>query len=88
MRKTWLYKRKKVPGWWVGWYEGGKRKSKAFPNKALADHFAQIKYQQLNSDVFTSIVSVTWQTLMEEYEQSKRVLGLTDEGIYQAMLTG
>ncbi|MHA2314945.1 MAG: hypothetical protein ACXACF_06610 [Candidatus Hermodarchaeia archaeon] len=58
MRKTWIYKRKKVPGWWVGWYKGGKRKSKAFPNKALADHFARIKYQQLNSDVFTSIVSV------------------------------
>ena len=87
MRKTWTYQRKKVPGWWVGWYEGGKKKSKAFPNKALADHFAQIKYQQLNSDVFTSIVSVTWETLMEEYEESKRVLGLTDEGIYQAMLT-
>ncbi|MBN2330314.1 MAG: tyrosine-type recombinase/integrase [Candidatus Aenigmarchaeota archaeon] len=87
MRKTWTYKRKNIPGWWVGWYEGGKRKSKAFPNKALAEHFAQIKYQQVNSDVFTSVVSVTWDTLMEEYEQSKRVRGLTDEGIYQAMLT-
>ena len=87
MRKTWTYKREKIPGWWVGWYEGGKRKSKAFPNKTLADHFAQIKYQQINSDVFTSVVSVTWETLMEEYEQSKRVLGLTDESIYQAMLT-
>lgn len=87
MRKTWKYKRKKIPGWWVGWYEGGKRKSKAFPNKALAEHFAQIKYQQINSDVFTSVVSVTWETLMEEYEQSKRVLGLTDESVYQAMLT-
>jgi len=87
MRKTWTYKRKNIPGWWVGWYEGGKRKSKSFPNKALAKHFAQIKYQQINSDVFTSVVSVTWETLMEEYEQSKRVLGLTDESIYQAMLT-
>ena len=62
MRKTWLYKRKKIPGWWVGWYEAGKRRAKAFPNKVLAEHFSQIKYQQLNSDVFTSVVTVTWET--------------------------
>lgn len=86
-RKTWLYQRSKIKGWWVGWYEGGRRKSKAFPNKALAKHFAQIKYQQLNSDVFTSVISITWQTLKEEYEQSKRVLALTEEAIYQALLT-
>lgn len=87
MRKTWTYRRKNLPGWWVGWYEGGRRRSKAFPNKALAQHFAQIKYQQINSDVFTGVVSVSWETLMEEYEQSKRVKGLTGEAIYQAMLT-
>ncbi len=87
MRKTWTYQRKNIPGWWVGWYEGGRRKSKAFPNKALAQHFAKIKYQQVNSDVFTAVVSVPWETLLEEYEQSKKVKGLTGEAIYQAMLT-
>ena len=56
MRKPWVYKRKNVKGWWTGWYEGGKRKAKAFPAKALAEHFRYIKYTQLNSDVFTSIV--------------------------------
>ena len=35
MRKPWVYKRKNIKGWWVGWYEGGKRKAKAFPTKAL-----------------------------------------------------
>jgi len=87
MRKTWTYQRKNIPGWWVGWHEGGRRKSKAFPNKALAQHFAKIKYQQVNSDVFTAVVSVPWETLLEEYEQSKKVKGLTGEAIYQAMLT-
>ena len=31
MRKVWINKRKGVKGWWVGWYESGKRKTKAFP---------------------------------------------------------
>ncbi|MFC1766298.1 LamG domain-containing protein [Planctomycetota bacterium] len=52
MRKVWIYKRNKVKGWWVGWYEGGIRKSKAFPTKALAEHYRHIKNSQLNSDVW------------------------------------
>ena len=56
MRKPWVYKRKHIKGWWCGWYEGGKRKAKALPSKALAEHFRHIKYTQLNSDVFTSVV--------------------------------
>ena len=47
MRKPWVYKRKGIPGWWCGWYEGGKRKAKALPTKALAEHFRHIKYTQL-----------------------------------------
>jgi hypothetical protein len=31
MRKPWVYKRKSIKGWWVGWYEGGRRKAKALP---------------------------------------------------------
>ena len=60
MRKTWVYKRKGIKGWWVGWYESGKRKMKALPTKALAEHFRKIKYTQLNSDVFTGTVAVDW----------------------------
>jgi len=44
MRKVWIYKRKNIKGWWVGWYESGKRKSKALPSKDLAEHYKQIKY--------------------------------------------
>ena len=58
MRKTWIYKRKGIKGWWVGWYESGKRKAKALPSKAMAEHYRQIKYAQLNSDVFTGTISV------------------------------
>ena len=48
MKKAWVYKRKNIKGWWVGWYEGGKKRAKALPSKALAKHFCQIKYTQLN----------------------------------------
>lgn len=67
MRKPWVYKRKGIKGWWCGWYEGGKRKAKALPTKALAEHFRHIKYTQLNSDVFTSIVDFSWHQVVEEY---------------------
>ena len=60
VRKPWVYRRKNIKGWWTGWYEGGRRKAKAFPTKALAEHFRYIRYTQLNSDVFTSIVDVDY----------------------------
>ena len=69
MRKPWIYKRKNIKGWWVGWYESGKRKAKALPSKALAEHFRQMKYDQLNSDVFTGAVTVDWSQMREEYSQ-------------------
>jgi hypothetical protein len=58
MKKVRVYKRKCIKGWWVGWYESGKRKAKALSTKALAEHFRQIKYAQMNSDVFTGTVTV------------------------------
>ena len=65
MIKVWIYKRKRIKGWWVGWYESGKRKTKALPSKALAEHFRKIKYAQLNSDVFTGTVTVDWPQMRE-----------------------
>lgn len=87
MRKPWVYKRKHIRGWWCGWYEGGKRKAKALPSKSLAEHFRHIKYTQLNADVFTSIVELDWQQMVEEYRRSKQVEGLQKASIYEAMLT-
>ena len=87
MRKPWVYTRKGIRGWWTGWYEGSKRRAKAFPNKSLAEHFRHIKYTQLNSDVFTSVVDFDWHPMIEEYRQFKQVEGLVDGSIYEVLLT-
>ncbi|MBN2271404.1 MAG: site-specific integrase [Sedimentisphaerales bacterium] len=87
MKKAWVYKRKGIKGWWTGWYENGKRKAKAFPTKSLAEHFRNIKYTQLNSDVFTSVVDFDWNQMTEEYRQCKQVEGLEDVSIYEILLT-
>ena len=87
MKKVWLYKRENVNGWWVGWYESDKRKAKALPSKELAEHYKQIKYSQLNSDVFTGIVAADWQQMVAEYQYSKKVAGVTEASLYETALT-
>jgi len=87
MKKAWIYKRKNIKGWWVGWYESGKRKAKALPSKALAEHFRQMKYAQLNSDVFTGTVTVDWLQMREEYVQYKKVKGDEQSTLYETALT-
>ena len=87
MKKVWIYKRKNIKGWWCGWYESGKRKSKALPSKELAAHFKHIKYTQLNSDVFTGIVSVGWEQLVSEYIEAKKIQGVTKGTLYEHALS-
>jgi integrase len=87
MRKTWIYKRKGVNGWWVGWYESGCRKAKALPSKKLAEHFCQLKYSQLNSDVFTGMVVADWQQMIDEYREAKKVQGVTEGTLYDIALS-
>jgi len=87
MRKVWIYKRNNIKGWWCGWYEDGKRKSKALPSKELAEHYKQIKYAQLNSDVFTGIVTANWQEMIDEYRESKKVQGVTEGTLYEHSLS-
>lgn len=87
MRKTWIYKRKGVRGWWVGWYESGNRKAKALPNKKLAEHFCQLKYSQLNSDVFTGMVVAGWRQMCDEYREAKKVQGVTEGTLYEIALS-
>ena len=79
--------RKGIKGWWVGWYEGGKRKAKALPSKKLAEHYCQLKYSQLNSDVFTGTVTIDWKQMIEEYRESKKVQGVTEVTLYEIALT-
>ncbi len=87
MKKIWVYKRTNIKGWWVGWYESGKRKAKALPSKKLAEHYCQLKYSQLNSDVFTGIVPISWKQMIEEYRESKNVQGVTEATLYEIALT-
>ena len=76
-----------MKGWWVGWYESGKRRAKALPSKALAEHYRQMKYAQLNSDVFTGTVTVDWPQMLEEYAHNKKVRGDQEVSIYETALT-
>ena len=87
MRKVWTYKRISIKGWWVGWYESGKRKAKALPSRTLAEHFKHIKYTQLNSDVFTGIVAADWQQMNDEYREAKKVQGVTEGTLYEIALS-
>ena len=87
MRKVWIYKRNNIKGWWCGWYEDGKRKSKALPSKELAEHYRHIKYTQLNSDVFTGIVTIDWQEMIDEYNEAKKIQGVTEGTLYEHSLT-
>ena len=57
------------------------------PTKALAEHYRQIKYTQLNSDVFTGTVTVNWQQMRNEYKHTKKVAGITEASLYEVALT-
>ena len=74
-------------GWWVGWYESGNRKAKALPGKELAEHYKQIKYTQLNSDVFTGMVAADWSQMVAEYREAKKVQGVTESTLYEIALS-
>ena len=87
MKKVWIYKRKNTKGWYVGWYESGKRKAKALPTKALAEHYRQIKYVQLNSDVFTGIINIDWSQMREEQIHYKKIKGDEQSTLYETALT-
>jgi integrase len=87
MKKVWIYKRKNIKGWWVGWYESDRRKAKALPSKDLAEHFKQVKYTQLNSDVFTGVVTADWHQMVDEYREAKKVQGLTEGTLYEIALS-
>jgi len=87
MKKVWICKRNNTNGWWCGWYESGRRKAKALPNKELAEHFKQIKYTQLNSDVFTGQVLAGWSQMIAEYRDAKKVQGVTEGTLYEIALS-
>lgn len=75
MRKiTVPFKRDDRKGWWVRWYENGKPKHKCLDTKQQAEHFRNLKYMEINSDVFQAI-PITWLDLEEKYLQWYRISG-------------
>lgn len=71
----------------MGWYESGKRKAKALPSKQLTEHYKQIKYTQLNSDVFTGQVLADWSQMLSEYREAKKIQGVTEGTLYEIALS-
>ena len=41
----------------------------------------------MNSDVFTGTVTVDWQQMRNEYEHSKKVVGVVEDSLYEVALT-
>jgi integrase len=72
MQKVWIYQRKNVPGWWVGWYSNGKRKAKAFPNKARAVRHARSLENQLNAGLYHEVTKVAWDSIVGEFLDHKK----------------
>ncbi|OHB65734.1 MAG: hypothetical protein A2Y76_01525 [Planctomycetes bacterium RBG_13_60_9] len=69
------------------WRESGKQRKKALPDRALAEHYAKLKYQQLNSDVFTSIIPMPWNELVTDYLDSFDTRQLTASSKIEAART-
>jgi len=57
------------------------------PTRKLAEHYCQLKYSQLNSDVFTGIVTIDWKQMGDEYRESKKVQGVTEASLYEIALS-
>ena len=87
MKKVRLYQRKDRPGWHVSWRENGKERKRSFPNKKIADHYCQIKYVEINNEVFRSLVDLPWDDLVAEYLRTYDVRRLTPAAKYEGHLT-
>lgn len=91
MRKPWITKRKKPNGpgyyYFVTYYDAGKQKSKSLPNKALAEHYKQILYHRLNTDVFISAIDIPLQDAADEYYSTYKTRRLSSAAVWEAKNT-
>lgn len=82
-----VYKRTdKAWGWWLRWTDPvtHKRMTKSFHTKGYADHFRQMLYYQLNSDIFTGTINVSLQTAVKEFLENYSVRGMAESSKVQA----
>lgn len=83
MKKVRKFTRKDRKGYWVSWYENGRRITKQLNTKAEQTIFANLIYQRINSDVYT-LIDLPWRQLKEEYLQTYDVRGLAATSKYEA----
>jgi len=57
------------------------------PNKRTAEHFAKLKYYDLNYEVFRSQLDVPWDDLIYDYGRHYDVRQLTPSAKYEGLLT-
>jgi len=60
MRKVWTYKRKGIKGWWVGWYESGKRKAKALQMLSSETNVCFYKTNSYSEIIFAHYAPGGW----------------------------
>lgn len=83
MKKVRKYKRKDRAGYWIEWRENGRRKCKQVNTKTEQNHFANLIYRQINSDVYTSI-DLPFRDAAAEYLETFEVRGLAAGSKYEA----
>jgi len=87
MRKVRIFKRTDRPGWYVSWREDGREKKRALPDKKTADHYASVKYHELNMEVFRSQIDLPWPDLVYRYMRTYDVRRLAASSKYEGNLT-
>jgi integrase len=87
MRKVRIFKRQDRPGWYISWRESGSVKKRALPDKKLAEHYASIKYHELNMEVFRSQFDLPWPDLVDRYMRTYDVRRLAQSSKYDSNLT-
>jgi len=87
MRKVRIYKRQDRLGYYISWREDGREKKRALPDKKLAEHYASIKYHELNMEVFRSQIDLPWPDLVDRYMRTYDVRCLASSSKYEGNLT-
>lgn len=83
MKKVRKFTRKNRTGYWVSWRENARRKCKHLNTKSEQTRFANLTYQRINSDVYTSI-DLPFADLRDGYLQSYDIRGLAAGSKYEA----
>jgi len=83
------YKRPGKSGWWLRWTDPmtKKRITKSFHTKALAEHYRNILYQQLNADVFISTINIPLSEAKKQYLEKYETRGFTKSAKQEAEIS-